>query len=35
MTKMTYANAIDMAINGEVTEEVREKLEALKKELGL
>lgn len=33
MTKMTYANAIDMAINGEVTEEVKEKLEALKVQL--
>lgn len=33
MTKMTYAMAIDSAINGNVTEEVREKLEALKGQL--
>ena len=33
MTKMTYAMAIDSAINGDVTEEVREKLEALKASL--
>ena len=30
MTKMTYVNAIEMAINGNMTEEVKEKLEALK-----
>lgn len=33
MTKMTYVNAIDSAINGVITEEVREKLEALKVQL--
>lgn len=33
MTKMTYAIAIDNAINGNITEEVREKLEALKIQL--
>ena len=33
MTKMTYAIAIDNAINGNITEEVREKLEALKTQL--
>lgn len=33
MTKMTYAMAIDSAINGNVTDEVREKLEALKAQL--
>lgn len=33
MTKMTYAIAIDSAINGNITEEVREKLEALKASL--
>lgn len=30
MTKMTYVTAIDNALNGVVTDEVREKLEALK-----
>ena len=30
MTKMTYVNAIDSAIAGNITEEVKEKLEALK-----
>ena len=30
MTKMTYVVAIDSALNGVVTDEVREKLEALK-----
>lgn len=33
MTKMTYAIAIDNAINGNITDEVREKLEALKVQL--
>lgn len=33
MTKMTYAQAIDNAINGNITDEVREKLEALKAQL--
>lgn len=33
MTKMTYAVAIDNAINGNITDEVREKLEALKAQL--
>lgn len=33
MTKMTYAVAIDNAINGNITEEVKEKLEALKASL--
>ena len=33
MTKMTYAIAIDNAINGNITDEVREKLEALKTQL--
>ena len=33
MTKMTYAQAIDNAINGNITDEVREKLEALKGQL--
>ena len=33
MTKMTYAVAIDSALKGEVTAEVREKLEALKAQL--
>ena len=33
MTKMTYAVAIDSALNGVVTDEVREKLEALKAQL--
>jgi len=34
MTKtMTYVNAIDSALNGTITEEVREKLEALKAQL--
>ena len=33
MTKLTYAMAIDSAINGNVTDEVREKLEALKTQL--
>ena len=33
MTKMTYAMAIDSAINGNITDEVREKLEALKGQL--
>ncbi len=33
MTKMTYAIALDNAINGNITEEVREKLEALKTQL--
>ena len=33
MTKMTYAVAIDNAINGNITDEVREKLEALKTQL--
>lgn len=33
MTKMTYVNAIDSALKGEVTNEVREKLEALKAQL--
>ena len=33
MTKMTYSVAIDCALNGNVTDEVREKLEALKTQL--
>lgn len=33
MTKMTYAVAIDSALDGVVTDEVREKLEALKASL--
>ena len=33
MTKMTYTIAIDNAINGNITDEVREKLEALKVQL--
>ena len=33
MTKLTYAMAIDFAINGNITDEVREKLEALKTQL--
>ena len=33
MTKLTYANAIDLALNGTITDEVREKLEALKVQL--
>lgn len=33
MTNMTYAMAIDSAINGNITEEVVEKLEALKAQL--
>lgn len=33
MTKMTYVNALEMAINGEMTNEVKEKLEALKAQL--
>ena len=33
MTKMTYVNAIDSALNGVVNDEVREKLEALKVQL--
>jgi len=33
MTKMTYVNAIDSALNGIVNDEVREKLEALKTQL--
>ena len=33
MTKMTYAQAIDNAINGNITDEVKEKLEALKAQL--
>lgn len=33
MTKMTYAVAIDNALNGNITDEVREKLEALKAQL--
>jgi len=33
MTKMTYAVAIDSALNGVVTDEVRERLEALKVQL--
>ena len=33
MTKMTYVQAIDNAINGNITDEVREKLEALKVQL--
>lgn len=33
MTKMTYAVAIDNALNGNITEEVRERLEALKASL--
>ena len=33
MTKMTYVIAIDNAINGNITDEVREKLEALKVQL--
>ena len=33
MTKMTYAVAIDSALNGIVNDEVREKLEALKAQL--
>ena len=33
MTKLTYAMAIDSAINGNITDEVREKLEALKTQL--
>lgn len=31
--KMTYVNAIDFALNGQVTDEVKEKLEALKAQL--
>ena len=31
--KMTYATAIDSALNGNITDEVREKLEALKVQL--
>jgi predicted Rossmann fold nucleotide-binding protein DprA/Smf involved in DNA uptake len=33
MTKMTYVVAIDSALNGVITDEVREKLEALKTRL--
>jgi len=33
MTKMTYVEAIDLALNGNVNEEVVEKLEALKAQL--
>ena len=33
MTKMTYAQAIDFALNGTVNDEVKEKLEALKVQL--
>lgn len=33
MTKMTYVNAIDNAINGTLTEETIEKLQALKAQL--
>ena len=33
MTKMTYVNAIDSALNGVINDEVREKLEALKIQL--
>lgn len=33
MTKMTYVTAIDSALNGNITDEVREKLEALKVQL--
>ncbi len=33
MTKMTYSVAIDCALNGNVTDEVKEKLEALKAQL--
>lgn len=33
MTKMTYVQAIDSAINGNINEEVLEKLEALKAQL--
>ena len=33
MTKMTYVQAIDNAINGTITDEVREKLEVLKAQL--
>ena len=33
MTKMTYAVAIDNALNGNITDEFREKLEALKAQL--
>ena len=33
MTKMTYVNAIDSAINGNINEEVLERLEALKAQL--
>lgn len=33
MTKMTYVDAINFALNGEINEEVREKLEALKGQL--
>ena len=33
MTKLTYAMAIESAINGNITDEVREKLEALKTQL--
>lgn len=33
MTKMTYVNAIEMAINGKMTDEVVEKLTALKAQL--
>ena len=33
MTKMTYVNALEMAINGNITEEVAEKLTALKAQL--
>lgn len=33
MTKMTYAVAIDSALNGNITDEVRERLETLKGQL--
>jgi len=33
MTKMTYVNALEMAINGNITAEVTEKLTALKAQL--
>lgn len=33
MTKLTYVEAIDLALNGTVNEEVAEKLEALKTQL--
>lgn len=33
MTKMTYVNAIENALNGNMTEEVRERLTALKAQL--